>query len=398
MDQQLKELCIKCEADSNLETCLGKYTKPRLKQILDIYGAKMPSAAKKQEMAEKAEESIKENVISYFNEEGSDRADMKMEMQALIRDGKTLTAYDDFASIKEFFDRGLIYLRADGENAEVVVPVNVKAIMEHVDEKPQQFDEQSYGAEARPAKEGSQDRSEQDKEVIKYAAALANMYGVYPANQVKETWDFNHQRAISPNDVRSALLKAGDADGFYINDSSYIISTMLPTLEDYFAALNNVRRSDTYYYPSEEVIEEFADGPVYKVAPEYYILRSYLTRKLGGDEEKAESVISELYVVCARDDDDAKVIAFINSKGVEFDDDEDRRRFMYLYTCWGYELRIWQCKGYKPSELRVEKLEYRNFHRPELGEPKKIKLTGRNDECPCGSGKKYKKCCMKYAE
>ena len=24
--------------------------------------------------------------------------------------------------------------------------------------------------------------------------------------------------------------------------------------------------------------------------------------------------------------------------------------------------------------------------------------TGRNDLCPCGSGKKYKKCCMKHIE
>jgi len=26
----------------------------------------------------------------------------------------------------------------------------------------------------------------------------------------------------------------------------------------------------------------------------------------------------------------------------------------------------------------------------------KSKKTGRNDPCPCGSGKKYKKCCGKY--
>ena len=288
MDQQLKELCIKCEADSNLKTCLGKYTKPKLKQILDVYGVKMPAAAKKQEMAEKAEDTVKENVISYFNGDGSDR---KEKMHALISDGMTLTAYDDLAPVKDLFDRGLIFIRDAGDEAEVVVPVNVKAIMELVDEETQQFDEKSYGAEQRSAREGVQDRSEQDKEVIKYAAAMANMYGIYPANQVKEAWDFNHQRAISPNDVRSALLKAGDADGFYINDSSYIITTMLPTMEDYFAALSNIRRSDIYYYPSEEVIDEFAEGPVYKVAPEYYFFRSYLTRKLDGDEEKAEAFV-----------------------------------------------------------------------------------------------------------
>ena len=27
--------------------------------------------------------------------------------------------------------------------------------------------------------------------------------------------------------------------------------------------------------------------------------------------------------------------------------------------------------------------------------PKKVKKIGRNDPCPCGSGKKYKQCCGK---
>jgi len=27
--------------------------------------------------------------------------------------------------------------------------------------------------------------------------------------------------------------------------------------------------------------------------------------------------------------------------------------------------------------------------------PKKSKKVGRNDQCPCGSGKKYKQCCGK---
>ena len=34
-------------------------------------------------------------------------------------------------------------------------------------------------------------------------------------------------------------------------------------------------------------------------------------------------------------------------------------------------------------------------HRPaELGMPSKKLKTGRNDLCPCGSGKKFKKCCL----
>ena len=32
---------------------------------------------------------------------------------------------------------------------------------------------------------------------------------------------------------------------------------------------------------------------------------------------------------------------------------------------------------------------------PKKSQPKRVKKIGRNDPCPCGSGKKYKQCCGK---
>jgi hypothetical protein len=388
MDQHLKELCIKCEDNSSLAVCLGKYTKPKIKQILDVYGVKMPSAAKKQELADKAEEVIKENVISFFNGEG---AAQKKTMQAVISDGMTLTDPSGLSEIQDFLDRGFVYLAADGDAAKVTVPVNIRAIMELVDEK--ESDSEPYQGFVRKT---SFERSEQEAEIIRYAAALANIYGVYPDRQLKEAWDFNHQRAVSPNDIRQAMVKSGDEDGFYINDA-YVVSNLLKNVEDYINVLASMRYSDIYYYPSDEVIDEFADGPVYKAAPEYYFLRSYFTAKLGS-EEKAEEFLAKLFLICTRDAAEEEVLTFMENEGVKFDSDEDRSRFLYLYTCWFYELRAWSCKGYKPSELRPERLNSRNFRHADGVNPKQIKMTGRNDLCPCGSGKKFKKCCMKYSE
>lgn len=50
----------------------------------------------------------------------------------------------------------------------------------------------------------------------------------------------------------------------------------------------------------------------------------------------------------------------------------------------------------KVDEARMERerrrvIEYMNSHRQVVRDGKKI---GRNDPCPCGSGKKYKKCCL----
>jgi preprotein translocase subunit SecA len=58
-------------------------------------------------------------------------------------------------------------------------------------------------------------------------------------------------------------------------------------------------------------------------------------------------------------------------------------------------------------DLRLERAGYRRMFFPEEGEeedlealrpePAQSNKPGRNDPCPCGSGKKYKKCCGKPA-
>ena len=52
-------------------------------------------------------------------------------------------------------------------------------------------------------------------------------------------------------------------------------------------------------------------------------------------------------------------------------------------------LPVWPNNGWAPNEL-LERETGRRLFLDEKGMPRKI---GRNDPCPCGSGKKYKKCC-----
>ncbi|HHW31964.1 MAG TPA: SEC-C domain-containing protein [Clostridiaceae bacterium] len=55
---------------------------------------------------------------------------------------------------------------------------------------------------------------------------------------------------------------------------------------------------------------------------------------------------------------------------------------------WLYNLQQWE--GVLPQERRTEITK--EYRRSKMAVSNKI---GRNDPCPCGSGKKYKKCCGK---
>ena len=49
-----------------------------------------------------------------------------------------------------------------------------------------------------------------------------------------------------------------------------------------------------------------------------------------------------------------------------------------------------------PNEaIRFDLLSQLADIKPPIAQPEKQKKVGRNDPCPCGSGKKYKRCCGK---
>ena len=56
--------------------------------------------------------------------------------------------------------------------------------------------------------------------------------------------------------------------------------------------------------------------------------------------------------------------------------------------------RLWILKGHTPNEA-VKMHESHEKDKTNIIDMKSRKKIGRNDPCPCGSGKKYKRCCGK---
>ena len=72
-----------------------------------------------------------------------------------------------------------------------------------------------------------------------------------------------------------------------------------------------------------------------------------------------------------------------------FDKEKLYKNMVAAKADWLYELPQWK-EIYSEEELKRFYKEQK-----ESGTVRKEKKIGRNDPCPCGSGKKYKKCCGK---
>lgn len=82
------------------------------------------------------------------------------------------------------------------------------------------------------------------------------------------------------------------------------------------------------------------------------------------------------------------------SQMVRLKEINDANELARLISELNNNLRLWELKGYTPNEI------HNLMEKPSLVPlPKKTAeirkaAVGRNDLCPCVSGKKYKKCCM----
>lgn len=99
----------------------------------------------------------------------------------------------------------------------------------------------------------------------------------------------------------------------------------------------------------------------------------------------------------------AKIIGVVQDSGLVMDSIPKMTRLLNLVMDFVNNIPIWGNNGWSPAELYRREMgeeasgdgasSGRGSKRvfcDESGKPRKV---GRNEPCPCGSGKKYKRCC-----
>ena len=129
MVEQLKGFFIKGNKDGELRACLEKYTKPKIKKIIECFGENIASSAKKQDMVDKAESIIKNGLPQYFTCADDKETDL---MASLCESSMILTAPDEFERLQPLYERGFIYLIDSENGAEVIVPKDLKSEMKSI--------------------------------------------------------------------------------------------------------------------------------------------------------------------------------------------------------------------------------------------------------------------------
>jgi len=230
-----------------------------------------------------------------------------------------------------------------------------------------------------------------------YANASVHLYGVISKQEFVEIFNSQNAEQTDTDEVFTLLLPLVIKKSEYCFYKDYIVYDIL--LDD----TNEI----------EQFIKDQADKPRYLPAKE-----DFLKYKNGGYMDKTEySFWTTLidFTFENWDDEEADIFGFIftlrlialynvlhevnifsffEAHGLQLKDERQLKKFTDIFMVAYNNTRCWPNKGYSPvqmAKLIDSQTSQMGTDDYRIVQSKKI---GVNEPCPCGSGKKYKKCCM----
>lgn len=213
--------------------------------------------------------------------------------------------------------------------------------------------------------------------IKEYVIACTELYGMIHKDRVLHLYNMHHpNNPLSSMDVISnrTLVKNGVfvKHDFFIHEAFMIDNSMAEFLDNI--------NGKPYYLPTEEELAHYLDEDELQLTPETIALQSYIESMVDLDGESLEDLMMELYYNAKHSGHTQHYFNSLSQYGVEFQDEDHAKAFLPALMAFHNNVRTWDNLGFTPIELR------NRIH--------KAMKIGRNDPCPCGSGKKYKKCCI----
>ena len=246
-------------------------------------------------------------------------------------------------------------------------------------------------------------------QLTEYIIALSNLYGMIQKDILVEIYNTQNEEPISLGEVEAYLenpppeLKKGHT---YPHKDYFVHETILEF--DEFESMLEKKGDKPFYVPAKEELLRYTDDFYFEKTTQYKVFYDYVRKNLlGGDGVKAQELCEEIRDALELDLGMSSVSKALERADVVFDNEQQVNEMMRLMMDMSNHIRRWEHNGNTPQEI------FEEFEKPHLrplpkkpyragtsnGVPfeKKVKI-GRNDPCPCGSGKKYKNCCMNKVE
>lgn len=218
-----------------------------------------------------------------------------------------------------------------------------------------------------------------------YAKALTNFYGFVTQDYFIELFNSQNDIQIDNDTLFNVLINFVYINSSYCFYEEYIVSDYFSDKEfEDFDKTVQIASSKPRYIPSKEELLKFSDFGYFEITPQLKALEKY-TLSICHDQGVAQAVIDDVQLFCSMEEELSEILGIFDRMGVSLNYPQMKKAVELINDVWN-NTRMWINNGHTPNELGM-------MGRDARSENTKTKKIGRNDPCPCGSGKKYKKCC-----
>ena len=225
-----------------------------------------------------------------------------------------------------------------------------------------------------------------------YAKAAVNLYGIISRDDFVDIFNEQNVDKTTTEEIYILLLPLVLKDGWYCFYKEYIVHYMFFGDFDQADYLLEYQADKPRYIPEKDEFLKYLDED-YLDNDHWLNVRRFMFDVFENPKDILEGY-EEVKDYITYGDGIKELGPILDRHNLIFNSEKQLQEFINLIMLAKNNTRIWENNGYTSSEL-YEILVKRNkniIKFPTLHKPK----IGRNDPCPCGSGKKYKKCCAMF--
>ncbi len=216
-----------------------------------------------------------------------------------------------------------------------------------------------------------------DSELARYCTALVNLWGIAPAAMVAAVYNQFKGASVTAEDVEAAAACP-------VVNGELIHKNIAGRTDEEIQALRKKQAHYHHYVPSPAHMDDYLDENFRENTHEFTAMRDFMVRSFNMKEALATANALHILQYLDAEFDVSYLMSQLATAGVRFENDQQFRNFAVLLNNMKSTARFWGFCGHTPEEAEN--------YAPKRGTVHVYKV-GRNDPCPCGSGKKYKKCC-----
>jgi hypothetical protein len=381
-DRREKQLWKTVELPCSLNATLNRLTKDELDQIRRNYQFKGLSTLKKAELASELARLISltfQNITDIL-----DQGRYELIQTIVKHSGMTASRGLSDSTIEVFMNYSILFPGIYEDKRVMFMP----------DELVHRF-EQRNGSELKKI-------VQRNTEWIQLAHGLLHYFGVMDVWRMVDKIETLTGQHVDRSDFMNVMVFACD---FYGQASLGTYGFQDNRVFDADKIVEECHmRADVDDYPfTKKQLMKAADPDYVDRTPQMNRLIQFLLSYYQFSEQEINELVMQTNVIIQSDANPSGVIQFLQSR-MEFPSFDFVQQLVAEITEVYNHTRQWALKGHMPHELfQKEKRHLKpvpdqpfapvRSESPTTNGPATHPKVGRNDPCPCGSGKKYKKCC-----